>query len=101
MNVSANLVISANDLDINALFAFGVTKEGNSVCLKINNYRPYYYIQIPEQVDGVKFDDGCMQDLYNGIMNAEPVEISKSDMSMCFPKKGDNKFVIQRKLKEK
>ena len=78
------------------LFAFGVTKEGNSVCLKINNYRPYYYIQVPEQVDGIKFDETCRQDLFNGLMNADPVEVSKSDISMCFPRKE----TVNRNFKE-
>ena len=29
------------------IFAFGVTKEGYSVCLRIENYHPYFYINIP------------------------------------------------------
>jgi hypothetical protein len=31
------------------IFVFGVTKEGYSVCLRINNYTPYFYIQIPTE----------------------------------------------------
>ena len=30
------------------IFAFGVTIEGYSVCAKIVNYNPYFYIKIPE-----------------------------------------------------
>ncbi len=30
------------------IFAFGVTIEGYSVCLRINGYFPYFYIQIPD-----------------------------------------------------
>ena len=29
------------------IFAFGVTKEGYSVCLRIEDYHPYFYINIP------------------------------------------------------
>ena len=30
------------------IFAFGCTKEGHSVCIKIEKYNPYFYIKIPE-----------------------------------------------------
>jgi DNA polymerase elongation subunit (family B) len=30
------------------IFAFGVTTEGYSVCAKITNYNPYFYIKIPD-----------------------------------------------------
>ena len=30
------------------IFVFGVTSEGYSVCVKITNYNPYFFIKIPE-----------------------------------------------------
>ena len=30
------------------IFVFGVTEEGYSVCLKIKNYNPYFYVKIPD-----------------------------------------------------
>lgn len=30
------------------IFGFGVTAEGHSVCLKIKNYHPYFFIKIPD-----------------------------------------------------
>ena len=40
------------------IFIFGVTLKGNSVCLKVKNYLPYFYIQIPDE-----FTDDQIQDL--------------------------------------
>ncbi len=39
------------------IFIFGVTLKGNSVCLKVKNYLPYFYIQIPDE-----FTDDQIQD---------------------------------------
>lgn len=39
------------------IFIFGVNSQGNSVCLKVNNYTPYFYIQIPDD-----FNDRQTQD---------------------------------------
>ena len=33
------------------IFGFGVTAEGYSVCLKIKNYHPYFFIKIPDNWD--------------------------------------------------
>ena len=30
------------------IFLFGVTTEGHSVCVKIKNYHPYFYLKIPD-----------------------------------------------------
>ena len=31
------------------IFLFGVTQNGESVCVKIKNYNPYFYIKIPDE----------------------------------------------------
>lgn len=31
------------------IFIFGVTTQGHSVCLRIKNYLPYFYVQIPDE----------------------------------------------------
>jgi DNA polymerase elongation subunit (family B) len=41
------------------LFAFGVTSEGHSVCLRINNYHPYFFLQIPENFNQQQEKDFC------------------------------------------
>ena len=33
------------------IFLFGVTMEGYSVCIKINNFNPYFYIKVPDDWD--------------------------------------------------
>ena len=42
------------------IFVFGVTTQGYSVCLRINNYTPYFYIQIPTE-----FNVEQVQQFYN------------------------------------
>ena len=56
------------------LFAFGVTKEGHSVCLRINNYHPYFFLQIPEN-----FTDKQIEDFKEGILNEDYEEVDKDD----------------------
>ena len=56
------------------LFAFGVTSEGHSVCLRINNYHPYFFLQIPEN-----FTDKQIEDFKEGILNEDYEEVDKDD----------------------
>lgn len=39
------------------IFSFGVTENGNSVCCRIVNYHPYFYIMIPTEYDDKQVDD--------------------------------------------
>ena len=36
---------------------FGVTGQGNSICLRVKNYLPYFYIQIPDEFTDVQIND--------------------------------------------
>ena len=56
------------------LFAFGVTKEGHSVCLRINNYHPYFFLQIPEN-----FTERQVEDFKEGILNEDFEKVEKED----------------------
>lgn len=38
------------------IFAFGVSKDGNSVCCRIKNFKPYFYIRIPEEFTDVEIE---------------------------------------------
>ena len=35
---------------------YGVTSEGNSICIHINGFEPYYYFKIPQDWDNKKFN---------------------------------------------
>lgn len=37
------------------IVGFGVTKKSESVCVKINNFRPFFYVQIPDGIKWKKF----------------------------------------------
>jgi DNA polymerase elongation subunit (family B) len=39
------------------IFVFGATRDGNSVCLRIKNYKPYFYIQIPSDFTSEQIED--------------------------------------------
>lgn len=39
------------------IFSFGVTESGNSVCCRIVNYHPYFYIMIPPEFNDKQVDD--------------------------------------------
>jgi hypothetical protein len=39
------------------IFIFGVTSQGHSVCLKVKNYLPYFYVQIPDEFTPTQAED--------------------------------------------
>jgi DNA polymerase elongation subunit (family B) len=39
------------------IFAFGVNRRGESICCRINEYKPYFYIRIPEHYSSQQIDD--------------------------------------------
>jgi len=39
------------------IFIFGVTSEGNSVCVRVKNYFPYFYLQIPDDFNEKQIQD--------------------------------------------
>jgi len=45
---------SSQDLREYTMKAFGVTKEGQSVCVNIINYKPYFYIKVPSTWTNLK-----------------------------------------------
>jgi DNA polymerase elongation subunit (family B) len=56
------------------LFAFGVTSEGHSVCLRINNYHPYFFLQIPEN-----FNEKQISDFKEAILSEDYEDVDKED----------------------
>ena len=56
------------------LFAFGVTSQGHSVCLRINNYHPYFYLQIPEN-----FNKKQIEEFQESFIDEEFEEVDKDD----------------------
>src|SRR6056300_824023 len=39
------------------IFAFGVNSAGNSICCRIKNFKPYFYIRIPDDYSKQQVDD--------------------------------------------
>ena len=39
------------------IFIFGVSSKGHSICLKVKNYLPYFYIQIPDDFTSEQIND--------------------------------------------
>jgi hypothetical protein len=60
-------------------FRFGVTSKGESVCLKITNYHPYLYFQIPDD-----FTQQNIRDLKaNFLMDDVDEDIEYDDYKIC------------------
>lgn len=56
------------------IFAFGVTEEGYSVCVKINNYNPYFFVKIPENWKTEEQDEFINNFLNNDSIFKEKLE---------------------------
>ena len=66
------------------IFAFGVTKEGYSVCLRINNYHPYFYINIPNNFTSQnikEFNTFLDTEIYEEVDQFEHETYSKKDIT--------------------
>ena len=61
------------------IFVFGVTSTGESVCLKLNNYFPYFYIQVPDD-----FNDIQAEDLKNAFSMENIEKTCKNDIEEAF-----------------
>ena len=61
------------------IFIFGVSAAGNSVCLRVKNYNPYFYIQIPDEFTQGDIDDLMRYLDANHLDNLEEDDIAKYD----------------------
>ncbi len=39
------------------IFIFGITSKGHSICLRVKNYLPYFYVQIPDDFNSEQTND--------------------------------------------
>lgn len=52
-----NLIINIRKKNKSLIIrGYGVTSDGNSICIHINGFEPYYYFKIPEDWDNKKFN---------------------------------------------
>ena len=70
------------------IFAFGVSKEGYSVCLRIEDYHPYFYINIPTSftegdAKAIQFylDAGNYEDVDTLEYSIAPTEDEKNEIA--------------------
>ena len=68
------------------IFIFGVTSQGHSICLKVKNYLPYFYVQIPDEFTPAQsedflnaFDSGHCDDYDEGDLDSYNEAINKRD----------------------
>jgi DNA polymerase elongation subunit (family B) len=68
------------------IFIFGVSAKGHSVCLKVKNYLPYFYVQIPDEFTSRQiedflnaFDSAHCDDYDEGDLDTYNEAISKRD----------------------
>ena len=57
------------------IFIFGVTAEGHSVCVRVKNYMPYFYLQIPDN-----FNDKQIQDLVDSFDSSKCEDYTEEEI---------------------
>jgi len=65
------------------MFMFGCTEEGNSVCAKVTDFVPYFYVKIPERFTHVHPMTGWVNNFHNYLLHS---------------KYYDNKYKYQRSI---
>ena len=80
------------------IFVFGVTEEGYSVCLKIKNYQPYFYIKLPDLL--IK-NDALKEKFNNEFLFKETLNFSKINKSENIYNKKDDTSTYLIGLREK
>jgi DNA polymerase elongation subunit (family B) len=72
------------------IFCFGVNAEGHSVCMKINNYNPYFYMRIPPEWSPRMIAEFNEKFLNNLVDCTEPAQ--HGDEPKWYPKTSDEKI---------
>jgi len=57
------------------IFIFGVTAEGHSVCVRVKNYMPYFYLQIPDN-----FNDKQTQDFVDSFDSSKCEDYTEEEI---------------------
>jgi DNA polymerase elongation subunit (family B) len=72
------------------IFIFGITSKGHSICLRVKNYSPYFYVQIPDEFNQEQTQDLLRSFDVSGIEDYDDDELEKYTEAIA---KRDYKFV--------
>lgn len=104
-DLQANTIIERKNSYLNqehsktyTIFIFGVTSEGHSVCLRVKNYTPYFYVQIPDN-----FNDKQIQDFIENFNSANCEDYDHDELEIYEEaiEKRDFKFTEGFKFKSR
>jgi DNA polymerase elongation subunit (family B) len=59
------------------IFIFGVTSKGHSICLRVKNYLPYFYVQIPDD-----FDDNQTKNFLDSFNSANIEDYDEDELEL-------------------
>jgi DNA polymerase elongation subunit (family B) len=78
------------------IFIFGCNSKGQSICLRVKNYMPYFYIQIPDE-----FNDNQIQDFVNNFNSLSCEDYDEDELAEYEEAQSDKNYTFTEEFKRK